>query len=139
MRSTAERIRQSVDHFAGEHCDLRVNQRFLDAAGRWRGARLMAADFDLARWNPVITNWSGFGVYRLRFKDTDTYCAPMMKLPAAGVGILVEGADGRGLVFQMTLPPEDFVAMCSVAIREHMHRLRRADDDIPRLHRDIHG
>ncbi len=53
--------------------------------------------------------------------------------------MLVEGADGRGLVFQMTLPPEDFVAMCSVAIREHMHRLRRADDDIPRLHRDIHG
>ncbi len=100
----------------------------------------MAADFDLARWNPVITNWSGFGVYRLRFKDTDTYyCAPMMKLPAAGVGMLVEGADGRGLVFQMTLPPEDFEAMCSVAIREHMHRFRRADDDIPRLHRDIHG
>ena len=53
VRSTAERIRQSVDHFAGEHCDLRVNQRFLDAAGRWPGARLMAADFDLARWNPV--------------------------------------------------------------------------------------
>jgi hypothetical protein len=79
-------------------------------------------------------------VYRLRFEDTDTYCcAPMMKLPAAGVGILVEGADGRGLVFQMTLPPEDFEAMCSVAIREHMHRFRRADDDIPRLQRDIHG
>ena len=140
VRSTAERIRQSVDHFADEHCDLRVNQRFLDAAGRWRGARCVAAGFDPARWNPVITNWSGFGVYRLRFEDTYTsYCTPLMNFPVAGVGILVEGAEGRGLVFQMTLPPEDFEAMCSPAIREHMHRFRRADDDIPRLHREVHG
>ena len=29
--------------------------------------------------------------------------------------------------------------MCSPAIREHMHMFRRADDDIPRLHREIHG
>ena len=140
VRSTAERIRQTVDHFADEHCDLRVNQRFLDAAGGWRGARCMADGFDPARWNPVITNWSGFGVYRLRFEDTYTsYCTPLMKFPIAGVGILVEGVGGRGLVFQMTLPPEDFEAMCSPAIREHMHRFRRADDDIPRLHREVHG
>ena len=79
-------------------------ERFLDAAGRWRGARCVAAAFDLAQWNPVITNWSGFGVYRLRFEDTYTsYCTPLMNFPVAGVGILVEGAEGRGLVFQMTL------------------------------------
>lgn len=139
-RSTAERIRHCVNHFADEHCDIRVNQQFLDTAGRWRGARCVAAAFDLAQWNPVITNWSGFGIYRLRFEDTYTaYCAPLMKVPVAGVGIVAEGAEGRGLIFQMTLPPKDFDAMCSPAIRERMHKFRRADDDIPRLHREIHG
>ena len=65
---------------------------------------------------------SGFGVYRLRFEDTvPTYCTVLMKAPVAGLGALVEGAEGRGLVFQMTLPPRDFEAMSSPAIQEHLH------------------
>ena len=78
-------------------------------------------------------------MYRINFEDTSaTYCTLAMKVPVAGYGSLIEGADGRGLVFQMTLPPEDFDAMSSPAIREHLHRFRRADDDIPRLHREAH-
>jgi Transferase family len=138
-RSIAERIRDDVDHFADEHCDMRINQQFLDTAGKWRGARCVATGFNPVQWNPLITNWSGFGVYRIQFEDTFTcYCTPLMKLPVAGLGALVDGADGRGLLFQMTLPPKDFQAMSSPAIREHLQSFRRADDDIPRLHREIH-
>ena len=104
--SIAERIRHNVDHFADEHCDMRINQQFLDTAGAWRGARCVATSFNPVRWNPLVTNWSGFGVYRLSFEDTFTfYCTPLMKIPFAGFGALVDGPDGRGLVFQMTLPP----------------------------------
>jgi hypothetical protein len=137
-RSIAERIRHDVDHFADEHCDMRINQQFLDTAGKWRGARCVATGFNPVRWNPLITNMSGFGVYRINFEDTSaTYCTLVMKVPVAGYGSLIEGADGRGLVFQMTLPPKDFEAMSRPAIREHLHRFRRADDDIPRLHREV--
>jgi hypothetical protein len=133
-RSIAERIRHDVDHFADEHCDMRINQQFLDTAGKWRGARCVATGFNPDRWNPLISNWSGFGVYRIQFEDTFTsYCTPLMKVPVAGYGSLIEGPDGRGLVFQMTLPPKDFEAMSSPAIREHLHRFRRADDDIPTI------
>jgi hypothetical protein len=108
--SIAERIRHNVDHFADEHCDMRINQQFLDAAG---------------------------GIH---FEDTFTsYCTLLMKSPVAGLGALVEGADGRGLVFQMSLPPKEFQAMSSPAIREHLHRFRCAGDDIPRLHRRVHA
>jgi hypothetical protein len=138
-RSIAERIRHDVDHFADEHCDMRINQEFLDTAGKWRGARCVATGFNPVRWNPLITNVSGFGVYRINFEDTPaTYCTLVMKVPVAGYGSLIEGIDGRGLVFQMTLPPKDFQAMSSPAIREHLHRFRSADDDIPRLHRQVH-
>ena len=138
--SIAERIRHNVDHFADEHCDMRINQQFLDAAGSWRGARLVSTAFDPAQWNPIISNQSGFGVYRIHFEDTFTsYCTPLMKLPVAGLGALVEGADGRGLVFRIALPPKDFEATSSPAIRERMHRFRRAGDEIPRLHREVHG
>jgi hypothetical protein len=138
--SIAERIRHDVDHFADEHCDMRINQKFLDAAGAWRAARCVSTAFNPARWNPIVTNWSGFGVYRIHFEDTFTsYCTPLLKLPLAGLGALVEGADGRGLVFQMSLPPKEFAATSSPAIREHMHRFRCAGDDIPPLHREIHG
>jgi hypothetical protein len=51
----------------------------------------------------------------------------------------VDGADGRGLVFQMSLPRKEFEAATSPAIREHMHRFGRASDDIPRLHSEVHG
>ena len=88
----------------------------------------------------LITNLSGFGLYRLRFEDTvPTYCTLLMKTPVAGLGALVEGANGRGLVFQMSLPPREFEAMSSPAIRSHLHRFRYADDDIPRLHREVHA
>ena len=139
-RSIAGRIRHDVDHFADEHCDMRINQQFLDAAGKWRGARCVATGFNPVRWNPLITNVSGFGVYRINFEDTSaTYCTLVMKVPVAGYGSLMEGPDGRGLVFQMTLPPKDFEAMSSPAIREHMHRFRSACDDIPLLHRAVHA
>ena len=138
--SIAERIRHNVDHFADEHCDMRMNQQFLDAAGAWRAARCVSTAFNPARWNPLVSNQTGFGVYRIQFEDTFTsYCTLLMKLPVAGLGALVDGADGRGLVFQMSLPPKEFEATSSPAIREHMHRFRRASDDIPRLHREVHG
>jgi hypothetical protein len=138
--SIAERIRHMVDHFADEHCDIRVNQRFLDAATAWRAARCVSTAFNPARWNPLVTNLSGVGVYRIHFEDTvPSYCTLVMKLPVAGLGALVDGVGGRGLVFQMSLPPKEFEATSSPAIREHMHRFRRAGDDIPRLHREVHG
>ena len=67
-RSIAERIRHDVDHFADEHCDMRINQQFLDTAGKWRGARCVATGFNPVRWNPLVSNWSGFGVYRIQFE-----------------------------------------------------------------------
>ena len=139
-RSIAERIRHKVDHFADEHCDMRINQRFLDAAGAWRAARCVSTAFNPARWNPLVTNLSGFGLYRVHFEDTFTsYCTMVMKLPVAGGGALMEGAGGRGLIFQMSLPPKEFEAASSPAIRGHMQRFRRAGDDIPRLHREVHA
>jgi hypothetical protein len=137
--SIAERIRHTVDHFADQHCDMRINQQFLDAAGALRAARCVSRAFNPARWNPLVSNQSGFGVYRIQFEDTFTsYCALVMKLPVAGLGALLEGADGRGLVFRMSLPPKEFEATSSPAIREHMHRFRCAGDSIPRLHREVH-
>jgi Transferase family len=140
VESIAERIRHNVDHFAEEHCDMRINQRFLDAAGAWRAARCVSTVFNPAQWNPFVTNVSGFAVYRIQFEETFTaYYALVLKLPVAGLGVLMEGTDGRGLVFQMSLPPKEFEAMSSPAIREHMHRFRRTGDDIPRLHSELHG
>lgn len=139
-RAIAERIRHHVDHFADEHCDMRINQRFLDAIGAVRAVRCVTNAFNPMRWNPLVTNLSGFGVYRLRFEDTATaYCVLLMTLPIAGAGALLEGAGGTGLVFQMALPAKEFEAMSKPTVSAHLHRFRRADDDIPRLHRAVHG
>jgi hypothetical protein len=136
----AERIRHGVDHFADEYCDMRVNQRFLDAAGSLRAARCVSTAFTPARWNPVISNWSGFGVARVHFEDTFTsYCTPVMRAPVAGLGVLVDGVGGRGLVFQMSLPQKEFETMSRPELRARLYRFRCAGDDIPRLHRELHG
>ncbi len=139
--SIAHRIRNHVDHFADEHCDMRANQRLMDAAGRWRGARCVSIAFDSACWNPLISNWCGFGVYRIRFEETSPlYCVPLLtKLPVAGLGVLLEGTHGSGIVFRMSLPPGVFEDMSGPAIGEHIHRFRRAGDDMARPHRESHG
>jgi hypothetical protein len=137
--SIAERIRHNVDHFAEKHCDMRMNQQFLDAAGAWRAARCVSTAFNPAQWNPIVSNWSGFGLHRIRFEGAcPSYCTPLMKLPVAGLCALVDGAEGHGLVFQIALPPSEFEAMSNTATREQVHRFRRADDEIPQLHRAIH-
>lgn len=136
--SIAERIRHKVDHFADEHCDMRINQQFLDAASAWRAARCVSTAFDAARWNPLVSNWSGFGAYRIQFEDTFTsYYTPLMKLPVAGLGALMEGPGGRGLVFQMSLPPREFHAMSESGVHTLLHRFRSAADPIPGLHREF--
>lgn len=138
--SIAERLRHMVDHFSERYCDMRINQQFLDAAGAWRAARCVSTAFDPARMNLLVSNWSGFGVYRIAFEDTVTcYYTPVLKLPVAGLGALIDGPSERGLIFQMSLPPREFRAMSSPAVRERMHRFRSAGDDIPRLQREIHG
>lgn len=138
--SIAERIRYSVDHFTDQHCDMRANQESLDAAGALRAARCVSTAFNPDRWNPLVTNLSGFGVYRLQFGGAFTsYYTLLMKLPVAGLGALTEGAAGQGLVFQMSLPPSEFEAMSRPAVREHMHRFRCGSDEIPQLHRELHG
>ena len=98
------------------------------------GRRVSAPHFDLGAWriphnhNVFVSladlHESGFGVYRINFEDNSaTYCTLVMKARVAGFGSLMEGPDGRGLVFQMTLPPKDFEAMSSPAIREHLRRV----------------
>lgn len=136
----AERIRQTVDHFADQHCDMRINQRFLDTAGRWRAARCVSNAFDPARWNPLITNLSGFGLYRIQFEGAFvSYCTLLMKVPVAGLGVLMEGVGERGLIFQIALPPNAFRELSSAEVDERMHRFRHAGDDIPRMHREVHA
>ncbi|SRX96153.1 hypothetical protein [Kitasatospora setae KM-6054] [Mycobacterium shimoidei] len=132
--SIAERIRCKVDDFT-QLCDIRINQRFLDAAGGWRAARCVTRAFNPVHWNPLVTNWSGFGLYDIRFEDTrPSYCTPLMRLPIAGGCVVIEGAGGRGVVLHTALPPKDYEAMSSPEIREYIHQFRSAGDDIPRLH-----
>ena len=123
--SIAERIRHKLDRFVAEHSDMRINQQFLDEAGSFRGMRCVAKGFDPVRWNPVFSNWSGIGAYRISFEGAyASYFTPVMRVPYAGFGILSDAADGRGVVFQMTLPPNDFAVMSSAAVLERLHRFR---------------
>ncbi|ORW18065.1 hypothetical protein AWC18_16635 [Mycolicibacter nonchromogenicus] len=87
-----------------------------------------------------MTNWSGFGVYRVHFEDTwPSYFTPLMRVPVAGLGALMEGAERHGLVFQMSLPPKEFDALSRPAVREYLHRFRRIGEVLPRVNRDVHG
>ena len=99
-RSIAESIRHGLNHFADEHCDMRINQTFLESVGNWRGARCVASGFNPTRWNPLITN-----VERLRRAIASasrarpvTHCA-VLSVPVAGYGVLNrrDGRQGAGL------------------------------------------
>ncbi|CNK74524.1 Uncharacterised protein [Mycobacterium tuberculosis] len=86
-----------------------------------------------------VSNWTGFGAYRIRFEDTCvSYYTPVMKFPVAGLGALLDGAGGGGRAFQISLPPKEFEVASSPAMREYLHRFRRGVDDIPRLQREVH-
>lgn len=58
----------------------------------------------------------------------------MLRPPVAGLGAVLEGAGGRGLMVQMSLPPNDFAAFQRVAADGDLHRFRRTGDQIPAVH-----
>ena len=121
----AERVRDGVDHFTDRHSDMLINQKFFDALGPLGAGRCVSVAFDPARWSLLISNWSGFGVYDIRFEGTvPCHFTPVVKVPVAGLGALVEGPGGRGLLFQMSLPPTEFDSATSAAMREYIHRFR---------------
>ena len=123
--SIAERIRGGVDHFTDRHNDMRINQEFFDALGPLRAARCVSVAFDPDRPNVLISNWSGFGVYRIGFEGvTPCHFTPLAKVPVTGLGALVDGPGGRGLVFQISLTPEEFDATSTDAMLEYIHRFR---------------
>ena len=130
--SIAERIRHNVDHFADDYSDMRINQRSLDNAGAWRAARCVSTAFNPARWNPFVTNLSGFGLYRLRFEDTfPSYYTLLMKTPVAGLGALVEGAAAAGSSSRCRCRPGNSRPCRAPRSGNHLHRFRYAGDDIP--------
>lgn len=131
----AERIRHHVDRFGQEHCDLRGNQRILDSSRGSQAARCVSTAFEPAHWNPLLSNWSGFGLYGIRLGDAHPcFCTAVLRPPVAGLGAVLEGAGGRGLMVQMSLPPNDFAAFQRVAADGDLHRFRRTGDQIPAVH-----
>lgn len=136
----AERVRHAVDHFGDEHCDMRQNQRFMDASSSLDAVRCVSTAFDVTRWPLVMSNHGNFDVYGLRFEDTTpSFYAPLMIFPVAGLGALSDGVDGRGALFTMAVPPKVAEAMTSEEMQERLHQFRRTTDDIPVVHRDLHG
>ncbi len=131
----AERIRNHVDRFVQEHCDMRGNQRILDSARGSEALRCVSTAFEPARWNPLLSNWSGFGLYRVRFGGAvPSFCTTVLRPPVAGLGAILEGAGGRGLMVQISLPPNDFAAARRIVADGDLHRFRRAGDQIPAVH-----
>ena len=79
-------------------------------------------------------------VHRIQFEDAFmTYYTPVMNMPVPGLGALVDGAEGHGLTFQIALPPREFQVASSAAMQERLHRFRSVGDEIPHLHRAVHG
>lgn len=135
----AQRVRDTVDHFADHHSDMRANQQFMDGLNAWQAARVVSTAFDPTRWNPLVTNLSGFGVHDIVFDGArPVFCTQVLKLPVAGLGALMDGAGGRGMVFIMSLPPDEFAALTNPQMRAHLHRFRHPDDEVPWVHRSIH-
>ena len=130
-RSIAERIRHDVDHFADEHCDMRINQQFLDAAGKWRGARCVAAGFDPApmesahhereRLRRVSRRLRGHFRHVLHARDESTRCR--IRLPdgrgrgprtALSNDVAAQGLRGH-------VEPRDSEAPAQVSVRRRRH------------------
>ena len=121
----AGRIRDAVDHFADRHSDMRANQQFFDGLGPLHAGRCVSVAFNPDRWTMLISNWSGFGVYRVRFEGAKPcYFTPVAKVPVAGLGALVDGVGGGGLMFQISLPPAEFEALSRGAMGDYIHRFR---------------
>ena len=140
--SIAERIRHNVDHFADEHCDMRINQQFLDAAGAWRARSLCihclrSGPVEPAYHEPEWLRRLPHPIRRhlhvlLHAVDEVTRCGTRCpggrgRWPWTGLSDVIAAQGIRGHV-----EPREFGNTCT--------GFGSAGDDIPRLHREVqHG
>jgi hypothetical protein len=130
----AQRLRGALDRFDEDHLDYHATRRFVDAAGAHAFSRCLATWIDPLGRHQVVTNWSKFGVYDVRFEgERPVYFAPIAHTPIPWLGAIVEGFGSRGRIITTALPNEVADALRAPAALERLHRFREPSDPLPEL------
>ncbi|MER7755600.1 acyltransferase [Kitasatospora sp. NPDC097643] len=125
-------LRKAVEEFPTAHLNLRTNLDFLAALGPARLRDCVPLGFDPAARRFSFSNWSRFGVYRLRFQgQSPVLFGPAANYPLPWVCWTVEGFHGAGLLSTVVLPARLAARVRGAAGRAALHRFRVAADELP--------
>jgi hypothetical protein len=73
----------------------------------------------------LVTNWSNFGVYDIRFgDDTPAHFTPAGDVPVPWLSALVEGPGNEGLLYSGYFPMDLAARIDSEEGRARLHRFR---------------
>lgn len=121
----AANIRRELDGFAERHLKVRAIQRCANQLSAFDRRRWVPAHFDPFGRNLLLTSWSRFGVYDVSFGDARPYFfMPLPEFPVPWIAIVVEGLEGRGRLFVVSLPTEVADALTTSEMLARIHRFR---------------
>jgi hypothetical protein len=131
----ARDLRRALDCFADEHMDYRSNVRFIDShGGTAKIARFLMQGVDPIKGTLLITSWSKFGVYDVRFGgEPPAYFTTSGEVPFPWLCSISEGFHNRGAIFVAPLPPIVADRLTSAEGAKQVHRLRPNDIELPAL------
>jgi shikimate O-hydroxycinnamoyltransferase len=129
----ARDIRRSVDRFADERMDYRVNVEFVNQRGGLGSAgRFLMRSIDPISGSLLVTNWGNFGVYGIDFGGAaPTFFSAVSEFPFPWLSGLVEGFGNRGMLYTSILPTAIAERLASPEGVRAVHAHREAPPELP--------
>lgn len=133
--SFAERLRQGLNRFESEHMNFVANHQLVDGkGGTAKLSRFVLRALDPERGNILITNWNQMGLYGTRFGSGELlYFTPVGKVEMPWASAITEGFEGKGLIYNITLPSRCAEAALSPEWLAALHCYRSPGDELPAI------
>ena len=129
----AENIKESIDSFAELHLDYFSTKEYIEQNGGMKNnARFISTTIDPLKRTLLITNWSNFGVYDIVFGDSKPfYFSYFGNSPFPWLSSIVEGFDGRGLIYSVWLPKKLAKKIMQESNLNEIHQYRDGKEVLP--------
>ncbi|AFZ24136.1 Transferase family [Cylindrospermum stagnale PCC 7417] len=131
----AQTLRESLDNFQKQHLDFFSTKEYIERnGGIEKIAQFVPIPIDPLRRNLLISNWTNFGVYNVRFDESYPFFFTSFgddKIP--WLSKIINGFSNNGFIYSVSLPNKLAKKLIEEDNLRKIHKYRHQEEIMPEL------
>lgn len=124
----AQELRESVNNFQNRHMDFFSTKEYIEKNGGIRNiTRFVPIPIDPLKRNLLISNWTNFGVYDIKFKDSEPlFFISFGDDKISWLSKIIKGFSNNGFIYSVALP----IKLAKKLMKEdNLHKIHKYRDE----------